>query len=111
MASKFYGYYQKGNKVAIVQKDTTDISSDYHGKFRSPTEAVVDGIEIEYSYSPVYKINNISDVQTGITGYETSSGNLKFVGSGLSTDAATDYIVISTGRFAGLHKISTLNAS
>tara|TARA_R100000152_G_C6776957_1_gene206486 strand:- start:1432 stop:2052 length:621 start_codon:yes stop_codon:yes gene_type:complete len=111
MANKKYAYYNKGNKIALIEKEVEDIQNSSFGKYLSPKAAVTDGLEIEYSYSPVYKIGNLADIQTGITGYETSSGNLKFVGSGLSTDAAIDYIVITTGNFAGLHKVSTLNAS
>jgi hypothetical protein len=145
MAFKKYSYYNKGNKIAVVESDTystggnlavahctlggyttkdtceaaggqwipssSSIGNDTVEKYVSPKESVTDGLEIEYSYSPVYKIGNLSDIQSGITGYETSSGNLKFTGSGLSTDAAIDYIVITTGDYAGLHKISTLNAS
>lgn len=144
MAFKKYAYYNKGNKIAIVESDvsgsagnsaiahctvggystkdtceaaggqwipSSNSSFSQQEKYISPSESITDGIEIEYSYAPDYKINNISDIQSGITGYTTSSGNLKFTGSGLSTDAAIDFIFITTGNFAGIHKITTLNAN
>ena len=79
---------------------------------KSPISAVVDGLEIEYAYSPKYRINDIEDKSTAITGYDESSGLLKFTGSGLSTDAAIKHIVISgSAKWNGLHKINTLNSN
>ena len=106
-SSKSYAYYLRGSQIALVQEDLT---SD--GKWKSPVEAITDGLEIEYAYSPRYRINDIEDKSTSITGYDESSGLLKFTGSGLSTDAAIKYIVISgSDRWNGLHKINTLNAN
>ena len=107
MASKNYAYYLRGSQIALVQEDYTNDS-----RWKSPVEAVTDGIEIEYAYSPRYRINDIEDKSTALTGYDESSGLLKFTGSGLSTDAAITYIVIKgSQRWNGLHKINTLNAN
>ena len=106
-SSKSYAYYLRGSQIALVQEDLT---SD--GKWKSPVEAITDGLEIEYAYSPRYRINDIEDKSTAITGYDESSGLLKFTGSGLSTDAAIKYIVISgSEKWNGLHKINTLNVN
>ena len=106
-SSKSYAYYLRGNQIALVQEDLT---SD--GRWKSPVTAITDGLEIEYAYSPRYRINDIEDKSTAITGYDESSGLLKFTGSGLSTDAAITYIVISgSEKWNGLHKINTLNAN
>jgi hypothetical protein len=123
---KEYAYFLKGNNIAIVQRDF-DIADGLNyvydaakgleigsgsGSWKSPIEAVSDGLEIEYAYSPTYHINDIEDKSTGITGYDESSGLLKFTGSGLSTDAAIKYIVIrGSSKWNGLHEINTLNAS
>ena len=56
MAAKKYAYYIKGNKVAIIQKNVTDASVEDYGSYKSPTEAVTDGIELEYTYAPWYRI-------------------------------------------------------
>ena len=124
-SSKFYAYYVRGRQVAIVQHDYTlgsgqtlsqpglnSVGARGDVLWKSPTEAVTDGIEIEYAYSPRYRINDIEDKSTALTGYDESSGLLKFTGSGLSTDAAITYIVIKgSERWNGLHEINTLNAN
>jgi len=106
-SNKNYAYYLRGSQIALIEKDLSNDS-----KWKSPTETVADGIEIEYAYSPRYRINDIEDKSTALTGYDESSGLLKFTGSGLSTDAAITYIVIKgSERWNGLHKINTLNAN
>ena len=109
-----YAYYIKGNKLAIIQREDTiaGSSNDEYGMYKSPTESITDGLEIQYAYTPTYRINDIEDKSTALTGYDESSGLLKFTGSGLSTDAAITYIVIKgSERWNGLHKINTLNAN
>ena len=69
MASvKQYGYYIRGNELAIVQKDTAfdnDSNSRDYGPgadrtvWKSPQESVTDGIEFEYSY--VLNLDAIQD--------------------------------------------------
>jgi hypothetical protein len=124
-SSKYYAYYIRGRQLAIVQHDYTlgsgqtlsqpglnSVGARGDVLWKSPTEAVTDGIEIEYAYSPRYRINDIEDKSTALTGYDESSGLLKFTGSGLSTDAAITYIVIKgSQKWNGLHKINTLNAN
>ena len=112
-----YAYYIKGNKIALIQIEDTvstnagDFNSEY-GMYKSPFETVADGLEIQYAYTPTYRINDIEDKSTALTGYDESSGLLKFTGSGLSTDAAITYIVIKgSEKWNGLHKINTLNAN
>tara|TARA_R100000234_G_scaffold3291_3_gene2743 strand:- start:3018 stop:3668 length:651 start_codon:yes stop_codon:yes gene_type:complete len=118
---KEYGYYIEGNKIAIVQKDISfdnDINSRNYGPdsdrilWKSPLESITDGIEIQYSYVPEYRINDASDTQA-ITGYdEDGTGLLKLTGSTLSTDSSITHIVVEgLDNFNGLHKIKTLNAS
>ena len=116
-AKRKYAYYIKGNKIAIIERDDTvstqagDFNDEY-GLYRSPISSITDGLEIQYAYSPEYRINDIEDKSTSITGYDESSGLLKFTGSGLSTDAAIKYIVISgSEKWNGLHKINTLNVN
>ena len=124
-SSKYYAYYIRGRQIAIVQHDYTlgsgqtlsqpglnSVGARGDVLWKSPTEAVTDGLEIEYAYSPRYRINDIEDKSTALTGYDESSGLLKFTGSGLSTDAAITHIVIKgSQRWNGLHEINTLNAN
>ena len=124
-SSKYYAYYIRGRQLAVVQHDYTlgsgqtlsqpglnSVGARGDVLWKSPTEAVTAGIEIEYAYSPRYRINDIEDKSTALTGYDESSGLLKFTGSGLSTDAAITHIVIKgSQKWNGLHKINTLNAN
>lgn len=120
-SAKEYGYFIKGQKLALIEKDTAldnDVNSRDYGpdvtnvRFKSPQSSVTNGIELEYIYSPKYHINDVSDIQD-ITGYEEdSNGFLKVTGSGMSTDTAVDYIVIrGSDKLNGLHKVTTRNAS
>jgi len=126
MASRrFYAYYIRGSQLALVEHDSVsgagqtlgqpsldDIGPSGGLQWKSPVASITDGLEIEYAYSPRYRINDIEDKSTAITGYDESSGLLKFTGSGLSTDAAIKHIVISgSEKWNGLHKINTLNGN
>ena len=124
-ARRFYAYYIRGRQLALVEYDNVSGAGQTLGQpslddigpsgalaWKSPVATVTDGLEIEYAYSPRYRINDIEDKSTAITGYDESSGLLKFTGSGLSTDAAIKYIVISgSDKWNGLHKINTLNVN
>ena len=50
-ANKFYSYYLRGNKIALVEQDIDD-----NGIWKSPIATVIDGLEIEYAYSPRYNL-------------------------------------------------------
>jgi len=131
-----YGYYIKGNRLAIIESGsgsglcslsgysnqttceaaggtwTENGISAENGQYKSPIVSVTEGLEIQYAYTPTYRINDIEDKSTAITGYDESSGLLKFTGSGLSTDAAITHIVIKgSEKWNGLHKINTLNSN
>ena len=79
MASKRkYGYYIKGNKIALIEEGTgsgicslsgyssqttcedaggtwtENAISTNDGEYRSPIITVTDGLEIQYAYSPTY---------------------------------------------------------
>ena len=80
-----YGYYAKGNKVAIVEKDTAfdnDANSRDYGpgsdrsEWKSPLADAADGLEIEYTYAPEYFIETTNDVDENITQYQSTDGYL-----------------------------------
>ena len=125
MASvKQYAYYIKGNKIAITEKDTAfnnDPNSRDYGpgargvEWESPKTSVVDGLEIQYSYAPVYNLQST---------YTNDSDLFKFIGWGSdgtnlllftystaaqkdlsSKFAADDWIYINSGRWTGLHQV------
>jgi len=125
-SSKYYAYYIRGRQLAIVQHDYTlgsgqtlsqpglnSVGARGDVLWKSPTEAITDGIEIEYAYSPRYRIESIAaaDKETG-SSYETASGYLRFNGTGFSTESTVDYIVVSgSERWNGLHKVTGLNTA
>ena len=65
-----YGYYVKGNKVAIVEKDTAfdnDANSRDYGpgsnrsQWKSPLASITDGLELQYVHSPSYLLSASSN--------------------------------------------------
>ena len=150
MAYKKYAYYNKGNKIALIeQKDSTSSgtlavahctlsayttkdtceanggqwipssssSMDTVGEYKSPVDTIADGLEIEYTYAPTYRIQTTNDVDANITQYMSTDGKLT-IADNTSTYinyattyalAADKYIVLEkAGRFNGLHKIESI---
>ena len=123
--AKEYGYFLKGNKVAIVEKDTAfdnDANSRDYGpgsdraQWKSPLTAVTDGLEIEYTYAPEYLIESTDSVTTTVSGWDQDNdGRFRLRASG-ATDwtsspnlSAVEWIVLrKAGRFNGLHKIKSV---
>tara|TARA_Y100001938_G_scaffold42935_1_gene59198 strand:- start:9216 stop:10175 length:960 start_codon:yes stop_codon:yes gene_type:complete len=115
MASKKYAYYNKGNKIALIQQDNTDASRTDYARYKSPIESVSEGIEIEYSYSPWHDIppinlNNTSVV--GIIGWTVIDGFVTFIEP--FKDFAPDfpvgeYFYVASGPWAGIHKVQATN--
>jgi hypothetical protein len=86
--SKEYAYYQKGNKIAIVQKDYTssggqtlsqpglnDLGNIGALYWKSPKESITDGLELQYVYSPQYMLPANSTIGGTIIG----AGNKFFI--------------------------------
>lgn len=130
MAVKQYGYYLKGGKVAIVEKDTSfdnDVTSKEYGpgsdraQWKSPKEAVSNGLEVQYTYAPTYNINSTytygSDMFRSL-GWGSDGQNLVlfFPGYNAYKDITSlfsvgDKIYISAGRWAGVHEVKTRTAN
>jgi len=131
MASKRkYAYYLRGNQIAIIEEGLgsgicslsgysnsstciaaggtwteNSISSD-DGLYRSPTATVTDGLEIEYAYSPRYRINDLSDT-IATSAYNSSGGRLWFTCAAM-TATEGDWIVIrNSEQWNGLHQVHT----
>ena len=129
-SSKFYAYYIRGRKIALIQHDYTLGSGQTLSQpglnavgargdvlWKSPTEAIADGIEVEYAYSPRYFIETTNDVDQNITQYQSTDGKLSIADNSSAyinyattyALAADKYIVLKkAGRFNGLHKIHSL---
>jgi len=118
-SNKSYAYYVKGNKIALVQRNNTDSNAtgeSYH-EFKSPTEAVTNGIEIEHTYSPIYTVpakrvdSGTADTYHFYNGWFVVDGYLTlgatwtdFVND--ASIAVDSYILIEgSDRWDGLHKV------
>tara|TARA_Y100000589_G_scaffold80859_4_gene74773 strand:+ start:2750 stop:3721 length:972 start_codon:yes stop_codon:yes gene_type:complete len=119
MASKKFAYYNKGNKIGIIQQDTSDATSDDYTKYKSPIENIESGIEIEYSYAPTFNINNTGLSGTDFhrfSGWGSDGTNLLLFASGLTGIAdltglfsADDYIYVEgSGTWSGLHQVKSV---
>tara|TARA_Y100001973_G_C5193926_1_gene332877 strand:- start:1155 stop:2201 length:1047 start_codon:yes stop_codon:yes gene_type:complete len=146
MASKKYAYYNKGNKIAIIQKNTNEAycslsgyenksdceaaggtwyssgafsgDTSTYGKYKSPTETVENGLEIEYTYAPIYNNNTVGQEGTDtfkFIGWGSNGTNLILFTYGAtgvynlsSLFAADNWILISgSGRWSGLHQVKS----
>ena len=122
MAVKDYGYYIKGSKLCIVEReanfDNDPESRSYgpgvdRGEWKSPIATVADALRLEYTYVPTYFIETTDLTHTDIAKYRaTNSGKLQLRGpDGTNYDTTMDagnYIVLkNAGRFNGLHKIDS----
>ena len=109
-----YGYYIKGNKVAIVEKDTAfdnDANSRDYGpgsnraQWKSPLATITDGIEVQYVYSPEYYINDADDTKA-ISAYAESGGLLWFTVASMSATAGDWILIKGSDRWNGLHQVN-----
>ena len=110
-----YAYYVKGNKIALIQREDALAGSNNseYGLYKSPTESIVDGLEIQYTYVPEYFIKETDKVDTQIDTYVSTGGLLKIIDQGdnnysASPESLSDgsYIVLKkAGKWNGLHKV------
>jgi len=141
---KQYAYQVKGKKISILERDFTPLQDGQTlsapgvdlpsggGTWKSPLSTVVDGLEIEYVYSPEYSVTSRANVQNNkfyINGWTTFNGYLVLLrshstsvpnwtsvpystvttGSEGDTGGQTlDYIVVQgSSRWNGLHRVQT----
>ena len=132
-SSKFYAYYVRGRKIALIQHDYTLGSGQTLSQpglnavgargdvlWKSPSEAITEGLEIEYAYSPKYSITTAATTQVNkfyINGWTVVDGYLTFLRSHSASvpnwDASPytavgddEHIVIKgSSRWSGLHKV------
>jgi hypothetical protein len=124
---KQYAYFLKGHKLAIVENDITpenDPTSRDYGpdarviRYKSPTESVTNGLEIEYAYSPKYHITDTSKKDTNINAYRSNEGYLEIADitstftnygdlSGYNIVDGSYILLRNAGQFNGLHKTIT----
>ena len=118
-----YGYYVKGNKIAIVERDTSfdnDANSRDYGpgsnrsQWKSPLASISEGLELQYVYSPEYRINDVTATVT-CEGYQEKSGTgllqIYDTGSNLPTSGITHVVIKGHERWNGLHKINEFTSN
>ena len=133
MASRrYYAYYIRGSKIALVEHDNVSGSGQTLGQpslddigpsgallWKSPVASITDGLEIEYAYSPRYFIESTDVSTTTASGWDQDNdGNFRLRAAG-GTDwtsspnlSSVSYIVLkNAGRFNGLHKVSSVAAT
>ena len=135
--AKEYGYYIEGNKLGIVERDTSfdnNVDSKEFGpgvarrQWKSPLTGISKGLEIKYAHSPEYIIpaTTIDVNKFMVNGWTVINGYLTFLRQDYSASAAGshinwtgapyslsdgDYIKVSNSdRWNGIHKVQ-INAS
>ena len=123
-SSKHYAYYIRGSQLAIIEHDSSsgdglsyvtagqdvrdinDIGPSGSTAWKSPTEAITDGIEIEYAYSPRYHINDADDTKA-TSAYGESGGYLWFTVASMSATAGDWVLIRGSEKWNGLHQVKT----
>ena len=88
MAIKQFAYYLKGNKLGLSQVDDVDNSSNEYGQYKSPTSDSASGLELQYSYSPIYNMYASPAVDVNkfyVNGWTVINGYLAFLRARRST--------------------------
>ena len=141
-SSKFYAYYVRGRKIALIQHDYTLGSGQTLSQpglnavgargdvlWKSPTESIASGLEIEYTYSPRYSLADAGEDGSAMLGrnkivtpgwFISLEGYVQFLipSETLATDPsvsgawtavdADDHIVITNSqKWNGLHKVKS----
>ena len=109
-----YAYYIKGHNLALVERDTTlnnDLNSRDFGpgsnraQWKSALSSVTDGIELQYVYSPLYRLTSTTTVT--VNNFRSNTGGkLRLTLADATTLNRNDFIVISgSDRWNGLHQV------
>jgi len=117
--SREYAYFIKGSRIAIVERDRNDTSGltspssvpsiglpNQFSKWKSPQATVTDALEIEYAYSPEYRINDADDT-IATSAYNESGGYLWFTVAAMSATAGDWVVIKGSDRWNGLHQVRT----
>ena len=120
-----YGYYIVGNTIKLVERDVNfdnDANSKSYGpgvdrgEWKSPLSAVTNGLQLEYTYTPTYRINDLDDTSSATDGIQEHSGLLKLVDSdGSALPTAGTYFVLEGLQdgldiYNGLHEVSSFDS-
>jgi len=104
-ANKFYSYYLRGGQIALIEQDINDNS-----RWKSPASTITDGLEIEYAYSPRYRVNDASDT-LAVSAYTESAGLLSLTIASCSFTAGDPIVISDSERWNGLHTVNATISS
>ena len=118
-ARRFYAYYIRGSQIALVEHDNVSGSGQTLGQpslddigpsgalsWKSPVASITNGLEIEYAYSPSYRINDADDTKA-TSAYGESGGYLWFTVASMSATAGDWVLIRGSEKWNGLHQVKT----
>ena len=118
-ARRFYAYYIRGSQIALVEHDNVSGSGQTLGQpslddigpsgalsWKSPVASITNGLEIEYAYSPRYRINDADDTKA-TSAYGESGGYLWFTVASMSATAGDWVLIRGSEKWNGLHQVKT----
>jgi hypothetical protein len=120
MAYKKYAYYNKGNKIGLIEAETASDNEPLEfERYVSPKETITDGLQLEYTYSPSYRVwgDQYETSMWPAGGYVSNGGYLQIVagaGGFVPPDENMDFSELNAGdwieisgstRWNGLHQI------
>jgi len=118
-ARRFYAYYMRGRQLALVEHDNVSGSGQTLGQpslddigpsgalsWKSPVASITNGLEIEYAYSPRYRINDADDTKA-TSAYGESGGYLWFTVASMSATAGDWVLIRGSEKWNGLHQVKT----
>jgi|10_taG_2_1085330.scaffolds.fasta_scaffold77072_3 hypothetical protein len=125
-SSKEYAYYIKGNSVAVVEKDwsfssgqtlsqpaLSDIGPVGALLWKSPTETIADGLEIQYVHSPEYILE--SNASLDVLKYKSDGAGILVLSGGTNYDSRLDvddyFLLRNCGKFNGVHKVKSFSTT
>ena len=148
-SSKHYAYYIRGKQLALIEHDSgsgdglnyttagqdvndiNDIGPSGSSLWKSPVEAITDGIEIEYAYSPRYTLDKALILgrnkvitpswfidESGYLNFTTVAPALGSTAHRMDNDfpwtqftAGTEFVVRNSNHWNGLHKVQAVDAN
>ena len=127
---KEYAYYIEGSSLALVERDVefdNDPNSKDYGPgtdkyvWKSPLSSVTDGLELQYTYAPIYNVQSSGTDKTDyhqFLGWGSDRTNLVLFAGGQGSNTANSYQNLSSlfqaddyihiegsDRWSGLHQV------
>ncbi len=127
--SREYAYYIKGDKISLAEKDwqygdgqtlsqpgLNDVGSTGLFLWKSPVSAITDGMEVEYTYSPIYGFDTTAK-HTGLTFSIQDNGGIGYFSFKISGNVTTDIVannkilIRNSESYNGVHEVLSTSYS